>query len=1220
MKMDGKENNSQRKLSTGKRMALKDLKKIIASWLVLLTILSVSNPAFASSTNNYYQGSKVNADIYQEPATPTSTPELEKSTTSEPVEPTAAATDVPATETPEQVTPTLTNTAEPTLTNTPGQPTVTPIIPVEVPTSTIINTPEPPTVTITSSLVAPSPTITVTPRQTEGLSSQGSTQYYLSPTGSDSNNGLSAASPWLSPNHAINCGDTILAAPGTYSGSNFQNGKWGTVTCPAGNNVVWLKCASFDSCKINATENDGMHVSASYWGVQGWEVTNTNGSCFAASPASSSTTIHNIIFANNIANGCKNNGINSYPYRGSIGPSGVDYLAIIGNLVYNAAGGNSACYSGISIYEPRNFDTKSGTHIYIAQNISWANVDGASCPGNSDGEGIILDDWNGDQSGFSTVYSGQAVVENNLLMGNGSAGIEPYHNSAAPIFILNNTSYANYTDPKHAGSYNGEILISWSSKVTAKYNIVHATVATGGGSTYPLYAFYIGKGDGTDTVDYQWIYSKFGNNTGVNSSPGFSYGSHQTIGIDPNFANPSVPGAPSCNGTLHTLDCLRGTLQKFVPSVSDASGYGYQPVTSAYASNSYYPAWLCNTTLPSDIISNYCNSDYQTPVPPTSTYTPGAPTSTKTNTSVVPTATKTNTPVAPTATRTGTSVAPTSTKTNTPTAPTATRTNTLAASTATRTNTPTAPTATRTNTSAASTATRTSTSVAPTSTKTNTPAAPTATRTNTSAASTATRTSTLAALTATNTPLPPPNLKAPRNNGKVLTTRPTFQWSAVPGATGYSIQISMSSKFSSLTANTTVSTNTYTVTSNLSLSKTFYWRVKPNGSKLSTWSETFSFMSANPPAIPSLAKPTNGALLTDYKPRLDWHGVADNYQVQLANSNTFSANSLLLDKKVTSGTHYDLPSPLPANSNYYWRVRAFDASGQYSLWSTYFYFKAAMLPPVPLNPANNSSALTTRPTFDWDGVSGATGYTIQISTSSTFSSKLVSKAITGSIYHPTSDLPRKRLLYWRISATGSRPSPWSQVSKFTSADPPAVPTLISPSDKSSLSTYTPTFDWSDPANADHYQVQLATSSAFSDASIIFDKITTPSGFTPSSLLTANRTFYWRVRAFNVAKEYSLWSSVWQLGTKLSAPTLLIPADAGNVSSAMTFDWGDVSEAMSYVIQVSTSSTFSNYVVNTTVSNSTFTKSLSKGVRYYWRVNAKGTYSSPWSEVKNFFTQ
>jgi hypothetical protein len=194
------------------------------------------------------------------------------------------------------------------------------------------------------------------------------------------------------------------------------------------------------------------------------------------------------------------------------------------------------------------------------------------------------------------------------------------------------------------------------------------------------------------------------------------------------------------------------------------------------------------------------------------------------------------------------------------------------------------------------------------------------------------------------------------------------------------------------------------------------------------------------------------------------------------------------------------------------------------------------------------------------------------------------------------------------------------VLSFTSANSPAVPTLLSPSNKALLSIYAIPFDWNDVATADHYQVQVATSNAFSDASIVFDTTTSPSQATPSLPLLPNRTFYWRVRAYNVAGEYSLWSSVWQLSTRLPTPILFSPQNAGNITASATFDWADVSEATGYVIQISTKSTFTNYVVNTTVSNSAYSKSLVKGVKYYWRVYAKGTHASLWSEVRSFITQ
>src|SRR6202049_1571198 len=99
------------------------------------------------------------------------------------------------------------------------------------------------------------------------------TTYYLAPAaggGNDSNNGTTASTPWLSPNHAVNCGDVILAAPGTYTATNFSYSKWGTVKCAGGNNVAWLKCATFDTCKVTASGSFvAMAVTQSYWGVQG---------------------------------------------------------------------------------------------------------------------------------------------------------------------------------------------------------------------------------------------------------------------------------------------------------------------------------------------------------------------------------------------------------------------------------------------------------------------------------------------------------------------------------------------------------------------------------------------------------------------------------------------------------------------------------------------------------------------------------------------------------------------------------------------------------------------------------------------------------------------------------------------------------------------------------------------------------------------------------------
>ena len=99
--------------------------------------------------------------------------------------------------------------------------------------------------------------------------------YYLAPPsagGKDSNNGLSPETPWLTPNHSVNCGDVITAAASSsYDELNFAFGKWGAgaVGCGSGasQGVAWLTCATFDACKFTKA-GYGMWVTASNWAFQ----------------------------------------------------------------------------------------------------------------------------------------------------------------------------------------------------------------------------------------------------------------------------------------------------------------------------------------------------------------------------------------------------------------------------------------------------------------------------------------------------------------------------------------------------------------------------------------------------------------------------------------------------------------------------------------------------------------------------------------------------------------------------------------------------------------------------------------------------------------------------------------------------------------------------------------------------------------------------------------
>lgn len=443
------------------------------------------------------------------------------------------------------------------------------------------------------------------------------TSYFISPSGSDSNNGLSSGAPWLSPNHALNCGDTISAASGTYSRANFVSGKWGTVTCPSSNNVAWLICATFDACKISTTNQDAMWVDQNYWGVVGWETTvtsGTNGACFRATP-SGTYILHHVIFADDIANGCEGGGFVSYN-TGST--EGTDYLVEIGDIAYNAAQGSANCFSGFSNYQPLNFDTNTGTHLFLAGNFSYANLNPNPCAGSTptDGEGFIMDTFDHSQGGFGNPYTGQTYLVNNTSFFNGGRGLEIVNNTSgsshANVYFEYNTSFGNSTDPNQTGGCfdRGELYQQAAQNITWQFDLAQTRTGTSC-SSEPLYGFIALSTATGSLISNSWWSGTGGHNTDPNT-PGGVLGTGNTIGTNPSFSNPVNPGAPSCGSSPSTAACMATVISDYTPTAGGSTAYGRQAVSNTSVANALFPQWLCtgtatlNPNIPANLVTPGC--------------------------------------------------------------------------------------------------------------------------------------------------------------------------------------------------------------------------------------------------------------------------------------------------------------------------------------------------------------------------------------------------------------------------------------------------------------------------------------------------------------------------------------------------------------------------------------------------------------------------------------
>ncbi|HTZ59272.1 MAG TPA: chitobiase/beta-hexosaminidase C-terminal domain-containing protein [Acidobacteriaceae bacterium] len=482
------------------------------------------------------------------------------------------------------------------------------------------------TVTATSSAASSASataTVTILPNSgtNSGTGSGTGNTYYLAPAGgggSDSNSGLSATAPWLTPNHPLNCGDVIVAAASTsYSSANFRSGNWGKVSCPSANAVAWLKCAQFDACKITvAGGQPGIYVDQNFWGVQGWEVSANNSSasfCFGAAPNyQTPVTIHHIIFANNVANGCQQGGFTTF---NSGKTASEDYIAIIGNIAYNAAQNGNECFSGISIYQPIQSDSLPGTHIYIAGNFSYGNVDANPCAGGmpTDGEGLIFDTFDGDQGGLPS-YAAQAVADNNIFVSNGGRGLQVGNNSIgsgpfATIYLRHNTVWGNNGDRnQNTSALCGELSLFRTVNTTATSNLAETNQVTGCGDN-PIYAFYVWGGNGTDDVDQNWGYAVSGTtSSGLYNSSGFSFAANNIFGQNPQFPNPVAPPAPSCGGTSNVPACMATVIANFKPANTAAASFGYQPPSSTPVYDPLFPQWLCTASVPTGLVTMGCQA------------------------------------------------------------------------------------------------------------------------------------------------------------------------------------------------------------------------------------------------------------------------------------------------------------------------------------------------------------------------------------------------------------------------------------------------------------------------------------------------------------------------------------------------------------------------------------------------------------------------------------
>ena len=343
--------------------------------------------------------------------------------------------------------------------------------------------------------------------------------YYVAIDGNNSSNG-SSSSPWKTISYAMQSnlkpGDEVIVRPGTYNEA---------ITIDRGGSTageVTLKSEIPGEALIRPPSSawNGISVNANYVTIDGFDIKGARGDGVEAN------NVHHIKVLNNTVSGSGESGIQ---FNWS------DFITIEGNETFSNA--SSGWFSGISIYQNRNITgdtTTDGYRTIVRNNVSYDNITKGGQ--HTDGNGIIIDDFQHTQAAGFPSYAFRTLVENNLVYENGGKGIALAWSDN--VTVRNNTSWHNNQDKLNTGTWRGE-LSNQDSKNNVWVNNI-AVADTGVNANNTAIGFYGGGNSGT-----QWFNNiTFNGNPGQSSlkleggnNPAPTAANGNKLGIDPLFVN-----------------------------------------------------------------------------------------------------------------------------------------------------------------------------------------------------------------------------------------------------------------------------------------------------------------------------------------------------------------------------------------------------------------------------------------------------------------------------------------------------------------------------------------------------------------------------------------------------------------------------------------------------------------------------------------------------------
>ncbi len=466
-----------------------------------------------------------------------------------------------------------------------------------------------------------------------------------------------------------------------------------------------------------------------------------------------------------------------------------------------------------------------------------------------------------------------------------------------------------------------------------------------------------------------------------------------------------------------------------------------------------------------------------------------------------------------------------------------------------------------------------------------------------------------------------PTLSGP--SGLLTTGTPTFQWSSVPGATGYGLYIvSASSSAYSWKNPIAVSGTSYIPSSTLNngFNYAYMWWVTAydNAGNVSPVSQALDFGMAVPSQFRGTATPAGpSGTVNTLHPTFQWSAVsgAQGYYLSIIDE---TLHTVAFSKYVSGATSYTLGSQgstaLLNGHTYRWYIAALTIDGLCPA-SMQTFTTAFPSTPTPLSAGGLQA--TPTPTLQWSVSTGATGYYLTLTDQTTGRTLLDSLSLTATSYTLPISLSTSDTYQWQVRAydgVGNVSPATAQISftVATNLGPPALVPLGNP-----VPTSTPTLQWAAVTNAAGYNLHLVDTTTNTET--VIGLVAPATVYTAASLIDGHSYRWWVVAYDSAGNLGSVPAALTFTVYLLPAPTPLAPS--GVVPGIPTLQWTAPVGAAGYVVEILDVTGAQPAYVATPVSSTSYTPSTSlvDGGLYQWKVRAVdgAGNTSAWSSIFQF---